>query len=45
MDSERETERARDAARREATRAAQAVERAERTRDAAEREYQAQAGE
>jgi hypothetical protein len=44
MDAEREAVHRRDAARREATQASHALERAERARDAAERNYQAQAG-
>jgi hypothetical protein len=40
MDREREAQHTRDTARRDATRATQALDRAERTRDAAEREYQ-----
>jgi len=44
MDRERDAQHQRDTARREATHAAQALERAERSRDAAEREYQSHAG-
>jgi hypothetical protein len=44
MDHERDAQRRRDSARREATQAAHALERAERARDAAERQYQAHGG-